>query len=140
MPVMLLRNISPAQGLCNGTRLLVVTVHGGRLLEATVACGSEAGRRVSIPRLPLQPPDDVFPFERTRRQFPVPAFAMTISKSQGQTLRRVAVFLRDPSSDTDSYTWRHQESAQDMTCDSSLHLAAEGGRLTSCTGRPLSSS
>ena len=97
MPVMLLRNISPAQGLCNGTRLLVVAVHGGRLLEATVACGSEAGRRVFIPRLPLQPPDDVFPFEWTRRQFPVrPAFAMTINKSQGQTLRRVAVFLRDP--------------------------------------------
>ncbi|KAF0297588.1 hypothetical protein FJT64_004932 [Amphibalanus amphitrite] len=63
MPVILLRNIDPARGLCNGTRLLVVAVHGGRLLEATVACGSAAGRRVLIPRLTLQPPDDAFPFE-----------------------------------------------------------------------------
>ncbi|XP_043203640.1 uncharacterized protein LOC122371383 [Amphibalanus amphitrite] len=78
MPVILLRNIDPARGLCNGTRLLVVAVHGGRLLEATVACGSAAGRRVLIPRLTLQPPDDAFPFEWRRRQFPVrPAFALT---------------------------------------------------------------
>ena len=97
MPVILLRNISASQGLCNGTRLLVVAVHGGRLLEATVACGSEAGRRVIIPRLTLRPPDDAFPFEWQRRQFPVrPAFAMTINKAQGQTLRRVAVYLREP--------------------------------------------
>ncbi|XP_043224657.1 ATP-dependent DNA helicase PIF6-like [Amphibalanus amphitrite] len=97
MPVILLRNIDPARGLCNGTRLLVVAVHGGRLLEATVACGSAAGRRVLIPRLTLQPPDDAFPFEWRRRQFPVrPAFALTINKAQGQTLRRVAVLLREP--------------------------------------------
>ena len=97
MPVILLRNISPAQGLCNGTRLLVVSVHGGRLLEATVACGSEAGRRVILPRVTMRPPDDAFPFEWQRRQFPIrPAFAMTINKAQGQTLRRVAVYLREP--------------------------------------------
>ena len=41
MPVILLRNISPADGLCNGTRLLVVAVHGGLLLEATVACAAQ---------------------------------------------------------------------------------------------------
>ena len=97
MPVILLRNISPAEGLCNGTRLLVVAVHGGLLLEATVACGSAAGHRVFIPRLTLQPPDDAFPFEWRRRQFPVrPAFALTINKAQGQTLQRVAVLLREP--------------------------------------------
>ena len=97
MPVILLRNISPAQGLCNGTRLLVVAVHGGRLLEASVASGREAGRQVFIPRLTLRPPEEAFPFEWQRRQFPVrPAFAMTINKAQGQTLRRVAVYLRVP--------------------------------------------
>ena len=97
MPIILLRNISPAQGLCNGTRMLVVAVHGGRLLEATVVCGSEAGRRVIIPRMTLLPPDDEFSFEWKRRQFPIrPAFAMTINKAQGQTLRRVAVYLQEP--------------------------------------------
>ena len=48
MPIILLRNISPAQGLCNGTRMLVVAVHGGRLLEATVVCASAAARRVDV--------------------------------------------------------------------------------------------
>ena len=97
MPVLLLRNISAAEGLCNGTRLLVVAVHGGRLLEATVASGSEAGRLVLIPRLTLKPPEDLFPFDWQRRQFPVrPAFAMTINKAQGQTLTRAAVYLVEP--------------------------------------------
>ena len=97
MPIMLLRNISPTEGLCNGTRLVVNRLLSGRLLEATIACGSAAGRRALIPRLALRPPDDLFPFEWERRQFPVrPAFAMSINKAQGQTLERVAVYLDEP--------------------------------------------
>uniref|UniRef100_A0A0L8HZ67 ATP-dependent DNA helicase n=1 Tax=Octopus bimaculoides TaxID=37653 RepID=A0A0L8HZ67_OCTBM len=38
-----------------------------------------------------------FPFEWARRQFPVRiAFASTVNKSQGQTLSKVAVWLRNP--------------------------------------------
>lgn len=97
MPIMLLRNISPTEGLCNGTRLVVNRLLGERLLEATIACGSAAGRSVLIPRLALRPPDDLFPFLWERRQFPVrPAFAMSINKAQGQTLERVAVYLDQP--------------------------------------------
>ena len=97
MPIMLLRNISPTEGLCNGTRLVMNRLISGRLLEATIASGSAAGRRVFIPRLALRPPDDLFPFEWERRQFPVrPAFAVTINKAQGQTLERVAVYLDEP--------------------------------------------
>ena len=45
----------------------------------------------------LLTPDDELSFEWKRRQFPIrPAFAMTINKAQGQTLRRVAVYLREP--------------------------------------------
>mmetsp|Transcript_2044 Transcript_2044/g.5168 ORF Transcript_2044/g.5168 Transcript_2044/m.5168 type:complete len:128 (+) Transcript_2044:1691-2074(+) len=36
MPIMLLRNINPREGLCNGTRLLVERVENVRLLHATI--------------------------------------------------------------------------------------------------------
>lgn len=97
MPMMLLRNLSAAEGLCNGTRLIAGRVLSPRLLEATIACGKNAGKHVLIPRLPLEPKDDAFPFRWVRRQFPVrPAFAMTVHKAQGQTLGRVAVLLDEP--------------------------------------------
>ena len=97
MPVLLLRNLSPTDGLCNGTRLLVSRVISPRLLEATIACGKDAGKLALIPRIALRPPDDAFPFCWERRQFPLrPAFAMTANKAQGQTLGRVAVFLDEP--------------------------------------------
>ena len=97
MPMMLLRNLSATDGLCNGTRLIAGRVLSPRLLEATIACGKNAGKLVLVPRLPLQPPDDAFPFRWERRQFPIrPAFAMTVNKAQGQTLGRVAVFLDEP--------------------------------------------
>lgn len=97
MPLVLLRNLAATDGLCNGTRLIAGRVLSPRLLEATIACGKHAGRQVLIPRLPLHPPDDAFPFRWERRQFPVrPAFAMTVNKAQGQTLGRVAVYLEEP--------------------------------------------
>ncbi|KAF0312344.1 Reticulocyte-binding protein 2 a [Amphibalanus amphitrite] len=98
MPVLLLRNLSPAEGLCNGSRLLIRRVVSGRLLEATIACGPHRGRQVFLPRITLRPPDDLFPFTWARRQFPIkPAFAITVHKSQGQTLGRVAVLLTEPA-------------------------------------------
>ena len=94
MPIMLLRNLSPAEGLCNGTRLLVKRVVNGRMLEATIVTGSHADKVVLIPRIKLSPDEDLFGFEWSRLQFPVRiAFAMTINKAQGQTLSRVGVFL-----------------------------------------------
>ena len=50
-PVMLLRNLSPAEGLCNGTRLIVRRVINGRLLEATTATGELCGQVVWIQRI-----------------------------------------------------------------------------------------
>ena len=94
MVVMLLRNLSPIEGLCNGTRLLVQDVINGRLLQAVIATGSHAGEVVFIPRIKLSPDEGLFPFSWSRLQFPVRvAFAMTINKAQGQTLTRVGVYL-----------------------------------------------
>ena len=92
MIVMLLRNIRPAKGDCNGTRYILISV-SPRLLELE-AIGTN--RRLLIPRVTCTT-DDQFPFVLRRRQFPIrPAFAMTINKAQGQTLRRVGVYLPMP--------------------------------------------
>ena len=64
--------------------------------EATITSGDRAGCVVFIPRITLQPCDD-FGFQWQRRQFPVRiAYAMTINKAQGQTLKRVGVWLNEP--------------------------------------------
>jgi ATP-dependent DNA helicase PIF1 len=96
MPLMCLRNLDFSQQLTNGTRLMFVGLRGGnRVLEATLA--SDPTKTVFIPRIPLAPPEDDFNMDWTRLQFPVrAAFAMTINKSQGQTLNRVGVYLERP--------------------------------------------
>ena len=92
MPLMLLRNINPRQGLCNGTRLMLQRAVNNKLLECRIV-GSQ--RVVLIPRITFIPKPGEYPFEWQRRQFPVrPAFAITINKSQGQTLKNVGVWLR----------------------------------------------
>jgi len=100
MPIMLLRNLNPSEGLCNGTRLLALSLRSnGRLLEAKIISGEKGvrGRIVLIPRIDLTPEKGAFPFEWKRRQFPVrAAFVMTINKSQGQSLRCVGVYLALP--------------------------------------------
>ncbi|XP_022003837.1 ATP-dependent DNA helicase PIF1-like [Helianthus annuus] len=96
IPIMLLRNLDQKNGLCNGTRLQVVTL-GDRVIEAKVISGSNAGTRTFIPRINLSPSDKRIPFKLQRRQFPVSVcFAMTINKSQGQSLSKVGLFLRQP--------------------------------------------
>ena len=94
--LMLLRNLSPRDGLCNGTRFLLTRVHQ-RVLEGVVISGEFLGTQVMVPRIPLQPSDSRFPFTLKRLQFPVKvAFAMTINKSQGQSLGRVGLYLPRP--------------------------------------------
>lgn len=93
VPVMLLRNIDQNLGLCNGTRL-IITKMGTYVLEAVVTSGSNIGDKVFIPQLSLTPSDKRIPFSFQRRQFPLAvSFAMTINKSQGQSLNHVGVYL-----------------------------------------------
>lgn len=59
--------------------------------------GSAAGKIVFIPRIQLTTATPDIPFVLRRRQFPVNlAFAMTINKSQGQTLEMVGIYLPEP--------------------------------------------
>jgi ATP-dependent DNA helicase PIF1 len=95
-PLILLRNLNPLAGLCNGTRLKLIafTMH---VLQVTILNGSHAGQQACIPRIDLVNADNVLPFQMTRRQFPVRlAFAMTINKAQGQSLSQVGVYLPNP--------------------------------------------
>ncbi|UYV74635.1 hypothetical protein LAZ67_12000343 [Cordylochernes scorpioides] len=65
------------------------------VLQARILTGSFRGEEVLIPRIPIIPND--LPFKFRRLQFPVMvAFAMTINKSQGQTLQVVGVHLESP--------------------------------------------
>lgn len=96
VPVMLMRNIDQANGLCNGTRLMVNELCQN-VIGATVITGKNIGDKIYIPRMNLIPSDPSFPFKFQRRQFPISlCFAMTINKSQGQSLSQVGLYLQRP--------------------------------------------
>lgn len=91
--IMMLRNINQPK-LCNGTRLAVKKLMNN-VIEATILKGRYKGEDVLIPRIPMIPSD--LPFTFKRLQFPVRlAFAMTINKSQGQSLEICGVNLELP--------------------------------------------
>ena len=96
VPIMLLRNIDQANGLCNGTRLQVIAL-SKNVIRATVLTGTNIGEKILISRMNLIPSDAGMPFKFQRRQFPVAlCFAMTINKSQGQSLAKVGIYLPRP--------------------------------------------
>ncbi|KAK4597272.1 hypothetical protein RGQ29_015015 [Quercus rubra] len=93
LPIMLLRNLNQSNGLCNGTRLLVTQLSKW-VLEAQIISRTHIGEKVFISRIVLSPSNSKWPFVLKRRQFPVSVcFAMTINKSQGQSLQRVGLYL-----------------------------------------------
>jgi len=96
-PVMLLRNLYTQHGLCNGTRMVIVRLltHG---VVARIDGGDFDGDVHFIPRIDCTSNEADLPFKLFRRQLPIRlCFAMTINKSQGQTLHTVGVDLRNPA-------------------------------------------
>ncbi|RIA04789.1 hypothetical protein BRARA_K00943 [Brassica rapa] len=95
-PIMLLRKINQTKGLCNGTRMILTHI-GERVLKADIITGSHIGNEVLIPRVVLLHGDTQLPFTLRRRQFPIRlCYAMTINKSQGQSLKEVILYLPRP--------------------------------------------
>ncbi|CAN1164025.1 ATP-dependent DNA helicase PIF1 [Linum perenne] len=78
VPIILLRNIDQSAGLCNGTRM-IVKVLGQWFIAAEIIAGTNIGESFFLPRM----------------QYPIAlCFAMTINKSQGQSLEQVGLCLQ----------------------------------------------
>ncbi|GMF18234.1 unnamed protein product [Phytophthora fragariaefolia] len=97
-PIMLMRNLNPDLGLCNGTRLQVVELKPN-VIHAKIMTGERRGQDVLIPRIVFisDGNDASFSYQLRRKQFPVQtAFAMTINKAQGQTVHNLGWYLASP--------------------------------------------
>jgi hypothetical protein len=94
--VILMKNISLRNGLCNGTRMRVTHI-GLHYVRCAILFGAHSGKEYSFSRILFMPSQNTkTDIKITRRQFPFRlAFAMTINKSQGQTFDRVGILLRE---------------------------------------------
>jgi ATP-dependent DNA helicase PIF1 len=93
---MLLRNLCPKEGLCNGSRMVITSLRA-HSFEGRLLGGDFDGQLRVIPRIKLSDKDKSLGIPFSRKQFPVRlCFAMTINKSQGQSFHTVGVDLRTP--------------------------------------------
>ncbi|CAN1790709.1 ATP-dependent DNA helicase PIF1 [Linum perenne] len=76
---------------------LPVTHLGTNVVRGLIVGGSYEGTIAIIPRIVLDVTDQNWPFTLRRRQYPLRlCYAMTINKSQGQTLDTVGLYLPTP--------------------------------------------
>jgi len=95
-PVILLRNLDPGEGLCNGTRMVVLNVRRKMFQYRIISKDRRfRGKVVLIPRVMLSPNAKTLPVPLKRLQFPVRlVFAMTINQSQEQSVEHVGINLQ----------------------------------------------
>ncbi|XP_058784406.1 uncharacterized protein LOC131659198 [Vicia villosa] len=92
-PIMLMRNIDQSEGLCNNIRLIVTKMEN-HVIEAQIMGGKGHGKVTYIPRMDMSPSQSPWPFKLSRRQFPIiVSYAMTINKSQGQSLDWIGLYI-----------------------------------------------
>jgi ATP-dependent DNA helicase PIF1 len=94
--VMLIRNLDVSSGMVNGLRLRVMSISRNLVRAEAISGGINIrGKTVDLPRIHFEG-DLEATIRMKRTQFPLKlAFAMTINKSQGLTLRKVlSIFLQ----------------------------------------------
>ena len=93
--VMLLRNLNPSEGHCNGSRYVISNLMKN-LIECEAVTGKNKGTRVLFPRIYFQTLEN-YHLNFVRHQFPLKlAFAMTANRSQGQSMKKVGIYLPTP--------------------------------------------
>jgi ATP-dependent DNA helicase PIF1 len=95
MTVVITQNMYVSKGVCNGSRMILTEVGTG-FIVGRLFSGPFKGNKIMIPKVKLHHKgSDQSALSFFRYQFPLsPAYAMTINKSQGQTLARVGVLLQ----------------------------------------------
>jgi hypothetical protein len=95
--IILLKNWSLRDGLCNGTRMRVTQMNH-LSLKAAILRGPNKDKEFIFNRVTFRPLENSRdPIRLVRVQLPFRlAFAMTINKSQGQTFDRVGLLLKEP--------------------------------------------
>ena len=79
-----------------GSRLIVTRLPN-HVIGAKNIIRRKNGDEIYIPRMSMSPSQSPWPFKLIRRQFPIMVlYAMTINKSQGQSLALVRLYLPTP--------------------------------------------
>ena len=77
--------------------------------------GAQVGDKVYTPKIIMSQAKSAWPFLLKRRKYPISVcFAMTMNKSQGQSLKKVGQYLAKQGFMHGQYMWLSQESHEEM--------------------------
>jgi len=92
-PIILLRNLGSCEGRCNGMRMRVLGIRRN-CMEVAIMGKRFDGKVCLLPGIKLTTCEEELPFILQHTLFPIClCYAMTVNKSQDQSLEHVGIFL-----------------------------------------------